>query len=122
MIHIWLKKDIRNKYYNRKTAFNGKGIRVCKLWANSYEEFHNWAISNGYNEDISLSLDRIFSDGDYTPFNCQFLTIRENAIKSNTFDLLGEKFYKQRKADYEKRKTAWIEEMKAKGYKEESLL
>lgn len=115
-------KKNADKYYNRKTAFNGVGIRVCKLWENSYEEFYNWALSVGYSEDKPLAIDRILSDGDYAPFNCQFLSIKDNIIKSNTFDTLGEKFYAQRKEDYEKRKTTWIEEMKAKGYDEKDLI
>ena len=54
----------RYKYYG------GKGIKVCKEWQ-SVTNFYNWAISNGYQDN--LSIDRINNDGDYCPENCRFV-------------------------------------------------
>lgn len=115
-------KQNADRYYNKKTAFNGVGIRVCKLWDNSYEEFYRWALENGYDESKSCSIDRIYSDGDYAPFNCQFLSLKDNAIKSNTFDTLSNKEYALRKIIYNRRKKNWIKQMVKQGYKEEDLI
>lgn len=51
-----------------------RGISVCDDW-HDYEKFRNWALDNGYSED--LSLDRIDNDGNYEPSNCRFITIQE---------------------------------------------
>lgn len=46
-----------------------RGIRVCREWEN-YETFRSWALSNGYND--KLSIDRINPDGNYEPLNCRW--------------------------------------------------
>lgn len=56
--------------------YGGRGISVCEEWANSFIAFYNWAINNGYSND--LTLDRIDNDGDYCPENCRWVTHMEN--------------------------------------------
>lgn len=63
----------KDKRYNR---YGGRGIKICKEWLDSYDEFEKWALENHYEE--SLSIDRIDNDGDYCPENCRFVTIKEN--------------------------------------------
>ncbi len=60
--------DNIDKYYR-------KGIRVCKEWCESFEAFRNWALANGYQDN--LTIDRLDSDGDYTPSNCRWATYSE---------------------------------------------
>jgi hypothetical protein len=57
-----------------------KGISVCDEW-HSYLNFKTWALSNGYKD--GLTIDRIDSDFNYCPTNCQWITLSENVIKSN---------------------------------------
>ncbi|MDD2542537.1 MAG: hypothetical protein PHH28_16070, partial [Desulfuromonadaceae bacterium] len=45
-------------------------IRVCEDWNSSFESFRDWALSNGYQDD--LSIDRINNDGNYEPSNCRW--------------------------------------------------
>lgn len=60
--------------------YGGKGVSVCSEWT-EYECFKKWALSNGYNN--SLCIDRIDSDGNYSPENCRWITASENTIRAN---------------------------------------
>lgn len=63
--------------------YGGKGIIVCNEWMgdNGFANFYEWALNNGYKE--GLTIDRLNSDGNYEPSNCQWITRSENTIKSN---------------------------------------
>lgn len=59
--------------------YGGKGIKVCDEWKNDFLKFKEWALSNGYQDD--LSIDRIDSNGDYCPENCRWITLLENSMR-----------------------------------------
>ena len=52
--------------------YGGRGIKICDEWNNSYESFREWAIHNGYQED--LTIDRVNVNGNYEPNNCRWVT------------------------------------------------
>lgn len=68
-----------NEYHN----YGGKGIRLCEEWLgeDGYTNFKNWSLQNGYKE--GLTIDRIDSNGNYCPDNCQWISKGENTAKSN---------------------------------------
>lgn len=57
--------------------YGAKGIKVCPEWQTSYVAFRDWALANGYEDN--LTIDRIDVAGDYEPSNCRWVTQSENS-------------------------------------------
>jgi len=67
---------IRARCYNPKHRaycnYGKRGIIICDEWLNNPERFCEWAMSNGYKQE--LTIDRKDNDGNYEPDNCRFVT------------------------------------------------
>lgn len=77
--------NMKSRCYNpnnkRYENYGGRGIRVCKEWKDNFKTFYDWAMANGYRDD--LTIDRIDNDGNYEPKNCRWVTLSENSTKRN---------------------------------------
>ena len=71
--------------------YGGRGICVCDEWLNDFLSFYDWAMANGYQDD--LTIDRIDVNGDYEPSNCRWATRKEqmnNTTRNHKIFVFGE--------------------------------
>jgi hypothetical protein len=78
-----IRRQMMSRCYNKNNpkykVYGGRGIKVCKKWREDTTAFIEWAINNGYRED--LTLDRINNDSHYCPDNCRWITRSQNSHK-----------------------------------------
>ncbi|OEH55924.1 hypothetical protein AQ616_18985 [Oceanobacillus sp. E9] len=73
-----MKSRCNNPNASKYHLYGGKGIKVCDEWSESFITFHDWAMKNGYTDE--LTLDRINGNKDYEPCNCRWVTYK---VQSN---------------------------------------
>lgn len=93
LYHTW--QQMKGRCYNKNNKdyrdYGARGIVVCDEWKNDFQAFYNWAMDNGYQEN--LTIDRIHPNGNYTPNNCRWADITtQNRNKRNNinFEYKGE--------------------------------
>lgn len=87
-----MKSRCNNPNNRRYKDYGGRGIKICTEWLADFMNFYNWAINNGYQEN--LSLERINNNGNYEPNNCKWITMAEqmkNTRNCHYIEYKGEK-------------------------------
>lgn len=89
LYHIWrgIKERtlcITDKAYRN---YGGRGITICDEWRNNFKTFYDWAMSNGYSDN--LTIDRIDVNGNYEPTNCRWVNMKTQGNNRRTNRLLS---------------------------------
>lgn len=79
LYNIWSK--IKSRCYVKTDPayrrYGFRGISMCEDWKDNFIAFFEWAIYNGYSDE--LSIDRIDVNGNYEPSNCRWSTPKEQS-------------------------------------------
>ena len=79
LYRIWagIKNRCNNPNADAYKNYGGRGITICNEWENDFINFRNWALENGYNDN--LSIDRIDVNGNYESNNCKWASEQEQS-------------------------------------------
>lgn len=69
--------------HTRYHTYGGRGIQVCDDW-HDFDRFYEWLISQGYNNDLSLTIERIDNNKGYNPSNCILIPLSEQCNNKTT--------------------------------------
>jgi hypothetical protein len=94
LYNIWcaMKERTENQNNPAYKDYGGRGITICFVWKNDFTIFRDWAVANGYKDN--LTIDRRDNNGNYEPKNCRWAdrkTQNRNRRTTKYIEYNGEK-------------------------------
>lgn len=86
-IYRKMRERCYKSYYPEPQYYSEKGITICDEWKDNYLAFKEWALNNGYADN--LSIDRIDGNKGYSPDNCRWATPKEQSRNRKTNILIN---------------------------------
>ena len=93
LYEIWTDMKQRCLNPNQKVYkyYGGRGITICQEWIDDFMSFYDWALENGYQDN--LTIDRIDVNSGYEPNNCRWVTMEtqlRNTRRNRFVEINGE--------------------------------
>ena len=83
-------RHIKERCFNPNSKsykyYGSCGIVMCNEWKNDFMNFYNWAMSNGYRND--LTIERIDVNDDYCSENCKWIPQKEQSKNRRNVHLI----------------------------------
>lgn len=98
---IWKGMRKRCGHNSSSKHYGDRGIAVCDEWSD-YSVFKDWALSHGYEEDLSIEREDV--NGDYCPENCKWILPVEQPLNTRKTIMVE---YQGRKAPV----SVWCDEL-----------
>lgn len=100
----WVNMKARTTYdcADKSGRYLKRGISLCKEWRDTPNNFFEWAVNNGYQDN--LTIDRIDNDKGYSPDNCRWITPEKQQRNKSTNLMITYKGIKKCLAD-------WVDEL-----------
>ena len=90
LFRIWqgMKDRCNNPSNPEYKYYGGKGVFVDSIWKDDFESFYNWAINNGYKDNLVIDKDILCDENNlepkfYSPDTCLWITPEENTFQAN---------------------------------------
>jgi hemin uptake protein HemP len=78
--------------------YGARGIKVCSEWKYDFLEFLKWAQASGYKNN--LTVDRINNEKNYSPDNCQWISLQAQQTVEKKLENKGYIFIEHKGKDY----------------------
>lgn len=91
-IYYHMIQRCHREYSNSFKDYGAKGITVCEEWRKDKTSFFQWALNNGYSDE--LTLDRIDNSKGYCPENCRWASWKiqqNNRTNNHWLEIAGER-------------------------------